>query len=119
MPPKPGVYKKGTVFVEKTDISRSSLQKGISTKSISYYSPYSYSTINPLFVLVDFSDTNFATEHTVTYYENLLYATTGKSLLTYYTEISGGALTVTNNGYYPTVLNNPYPMSAYGRDYSG
>jgi immune inhibitor A len=121
MPPKPGVYQDGFTFVEKTNISRIQIDdtSQVSVKNISYYSPYDSPKINPLVVLVDFSDTKFLEEQTTTYYENLLFSQTDKSLATFYKENSGGKLEIVNAGVYPLVLHNPYPMRAYGADISG
>lgn len=129
MPPKPGVYKQGTVFVEKTNISRLRAAAGLAPKSISYYAPYSYPAIKPLIVLVDFpagtfngqlySAVTFSSSHSPLYYENWLFSKTGKSLYTFYNENSGGKLAVNDGGVYLTVITADFCMAAYGADQNG
>ena len=121
MPPKPGVYNDDVQFVEKTKILFSPSTRKVAglDKSISYYNPYSEPKINPLFVLVDFTDKKFSAGHDKIYYDNLLYATSGKSLKTFYLENSGGKFEIIDNGYYLSVMNNPNQMRYYGEDYDG
>jgi M6 family metalloprotease-like protein len=124
MPPKPGTYKQDVPFITKTklkskNITNDSSNLKSSQKSISYYSPYKSPEIAPLFVLVEFQDKKFASNHTTSYYETLLFSKNTKSLYTFFNENSGSKLKVLNNGFYSSILNNTYNMKAYGEDTSG
>ena len=116
MPPKPGVFKDDFVSGEKTNISRQKSAYNTQSQINSSLSAiYINSTIKPLIVLVEFPDVKFSSP-TPSGYENWLFAKTGKSLYTFYTENSGGKLSVNDGGVYPTIITADWNMSVYATD---